>query len=107
MASRSAPSSSWRTGNRVTGTASHANIEVSPSGELIKADVLEGSDPISDARVSADRLRITTKSTDGSEDSNDFELHLLADNEAELRLVVPPDVPTPKPWKMTRVVAKP
>src|SRR5438270_8022085 len=61
--SRSAPSSSWRTGNRVTGTASHANIEVSPSGELTKAEVLEGSDPITDARISADRLRITTKST--------------------------------------------
>jgi hypothetical protein len=93
--------------NKLVGTVSHANIEVNKAGELTKAEADDGEDPITDIRVAGDILRITTKSTDGSEDSIQSELRLVAANEADLRVLVPPDVPTPKPWRLQRVAAKP
>lgn len=96
-------------GNKLVGNASHANIELNKAGELTKAEANDGEDPdpITDARVNGDILRITTKSTDGSEDSLQLELRLVASNEANLRMVVPPDVPAPKPWRLRRVAATP
>jgi hypothetical protein len=96
-------------GNKLVGNASHANIELNKAGELTKAEANDGEDPdpITDARVNGDILRITTKSTDGSEDSLQLELRLVASNEANVRMVVPPDVPAPKPWRLQRVAAKP
>lgn len=95
-------------GNKLTGSVSHADIELNKAGELTKAEAndAEEPDPIIDARVDGDTLRITTKSTDGSEDSIEAEIRLVAGNEADLRMVVPPDVPAPKPWRLERVVKK-
>jgi hypothetical protein len=62
----------------------------------------QAPDPIVDVRVDGDILRITTKSTDGSEDPIQSEMRLLKANEADLRMIVPPDVPAPKPWRMKR-----
>jgi hypothetical protein len=96
-------------GNKLVGNVSHANIELDKAGELTKAEAndAEDPDPITNTRVNGDILRITTKSTDGSEDSLQFELRLVASNEANVRMVVPPDVPAPKPWRLQRVAAKP
>jgi hypothetical protein len=96
-------------GNKLVGTASHANIELNEAGELTKAEANDGEapDPIVDVRVDGDILRITTKSADGSEDSIQSELRLLTANEADLRMIVPPDVPAPKPWRMKRDSRKP
>ena len=94
-------------GNKLVGNISHANIEVNEAGELTKAEVVDGANSITDARVNGDILRITTKSTDGSEESFHSELRLVANNEASLRMLVPPDVPAPKPWRLERVAAKP
>ena len=94
-------------GNKLVGTISHANIEVNEAGELTKAEAVEGANSITDARVNGDILRITTKSTDGSEESFQSELRLVANNEASLRMLVPPDVPAPKPWRLQRAAAKP
>lgn len=93
--------------HKLSGTVSSADIEVNKAGELTKAEVSDGTDTITSAVVNGNRLRITTKSEDGSEDSMDCEMVLLGPNEAELHITVPPDVPPevtrPKPWKLTRV----
>jgi hypothetical protein len=94
-------------GNKLVGTFSHADIQVNEAGELTKAEASDGASPITDARVNGDILRITIKSTDGAEESLESELRLLADNEASLRMLVPPDVPAPKPWRLERVTGKP
>ncbi len=94
-------------GSKLVGSVSHFDVEVNKAGELTKAEASDGEDPITDARVNGNILRITAKSTDGSEDSLQTELRLVASNEANLRLVVPPDVPAPKPWRLQRVAAKP
>ena len=82
-------------GNKIVGTVSHANIELNNAGELTKAEAndSEAPDPITDLRVDGNILRITTKSTDGSEDSIQAKLTLIAADDAELQMIVPPDVP--------------
>ena len=94
-------------GNKIVGTVSHANIELNNAGELTKAEAndSEAPDPITDLRVDGNILRITTKSTDGSEDSIQAKLTLIAADDAELQMVVPSDVPAPKPWKLKRASA--
>lgn len=96
-------------GNKLVGNVSPFNIEVNKAGDLTKAEANDGEDPdpITDARVNGDILRITIKSADGSGDSLQSELRLVASNEANFRMVVPPDVPAPKPWRLQRVAAKP
>lgn len=96
-------------GDKLVGTVSHADIEMNKDGELTKAEANESSepDPIADAQVKGDILRITTKSADGSGEGMRSELKLVAKDEASLRLMVPPDVAAPKPWRLERVSAKP
>jgi hypothetical protein len=90
--------------DKLVGTISHADIEVNKDGELTKAEASDGESPISDAQVKGNILRITTKSSDG--DSIRSGLTLTAADEAELQMLVPPDVPTPKPWNFKRVATK-
>lgn len=93
--------------NKVTGSASHANIEVNQAGELTKAEAKDGEDPITDAQVKGNVLRFTTKSTDGSGDSLQAELRLIGPRQGGIRLIgLPPDVPAPKPWEVSRVSQK-
>jgi hypothetical protein len=89
--------------DKLVGTVSHADIELSNTGDLTKAEAKEGEDPITDARINGNVLRITTKSSDGSEESIQAELTKTTADEAELRMLVPPDVPKPKPWKLKRI----
>ena len=92
---------------KVTGSFSHADMQVNQAGELTKAEARDGEDPISDAQVKGNVLRFTTKSTDGSEDSLQAELRLTGPDKGEIRLLgIPPDVPSPKPWEVSRVSQK-
>ena len=94
-------------GNKVSGSMSHADIDVNKAGELTKAEVRDGQDTITEAQVKGNVLRFTTKSTDGSEDSMQAELKLIAPGKGEVRMVgLPPDVPAPKPWAVSRVTQK-
>jgi hypothetical protein len=88
-------------GNKLVGTMSHADIELNKAGELTKAEASGGADPIADLRVKDKILRITIKSADGS-DSIKSALTLITTNDAELQMLVPQDVPAPKPWKLKR-----
>lgn len=90
-------------GDKLVGSVSHADVEVGKDGELTKAEPGDGSDPITAANVKGDVLRITF----GSDEAIRSELRLVAKDEATLRMLVPPDVPAPKPWHLQRVAAKP
>ncbi len=93
-------------GTRLVGTVSHVDIEVDKAGELTKADPTEGADPIAKLRVSGDTLRIAVKSGDDSDGPIESEIKLVGADEADFRLVVPPDVPAPRPWRLQRTPAK-
>jgi hypothetical protein len=53
-----------------------------------------------EAKLSSGKLRITTKEQD-SQDTIRFEMKLTGADQAELRILAPPDI-TPKPWKLER-----
>ena len=92
--------------DKVTGTISHANVDVDPkSGDLTGVDLLDGSDAVVEAKLTSGMLRIT------EEDGQQFEMKVLGPDVAEIQLVVPAEAaskfPTPKPWKLERAkVAK-
>ena len=94
-------------GNKVSGSMSHADIDVNKAGELTKAEPRDGNDSITEAQVKGNVLRFTTKSTDGSEDSLQAELKLIGPDKGAVRMVgLPPDVPPFKPWAVNRVSQK-
>ncbi len=89
---------------KLTGTVSHADMQVGKDGELTSAQPSEGSDPIVEAKLTGGTLLITTKEQD-SDDTIQCEMKLTGTDQAELRILAPPDVPTPKPWKLERAKA--
>ena len=87
--------------DKLTGTASHFDIKLDDTGELTSAEELDGSNPIVEAKLTNGILRITLKDED-SQDSLQCEMKLTGTDQAELRMLVPPDVPKPKWWKLLR-----
>ena len=83
---------------------SHADIQVGKDGELTSAEEHEGSNPIVEAKLTGGTLLITTKE-ETSQDTIQCEMKLTGTDQAELRLLAPPDVPAPKPWKLERAKA--
>ncbi len=87
--------------DKLIGTVSHADIQLSNAGELTSAEERDGSSPIIETKVTNGILRITSKD-DESQDMIECELKLTGTDQAELRMLVPPDVPKPKWWKLVR-----
>jgi len=89
----------------LTGTVSHADIIVDPkTGELTDVKAPGGDDdPISEAKLTNGRLLIT------SYEDVQFEMKLTGANQAQLQVVIPPEVagtvPPVKPWKLERLKA--
>ena len=86
---------------KLAGTVSHADMQVGKDGELTSAEEQEGSDPIVEAKLTGGALLITTKEGT-SEETIQCEMKLTGTDQGELRILAPPDVPTPKPWKLER-----
>ena len=90
---------------KLTGTTSHTDIHVNTDGELTSAEEQAGSDPILEAKLTSGMLRIMTKEQD-SQETIECDMRLTGADQAQLQLVIPPDVsatvPTPKPWKLER-----
>jgi beta-lactamase regulating signal transducer with metallopeptidase domain len=86
---------------KLIGTVSHSELQVDEHGELTSAEEHEGSDPIVEAKLTSGTLHITTKEST-SQDTIQCEMKLTGTDQAELRVLAPPDVPTPKPWKLER-----
>ena len=87
--------------DKLTGTVSHTNIRLDDTGELASAEELDGSNPIIEARLTNGILRISSKDED-SQETVQCEMKLTGTDQAELRMLVPPDVPKPKWWKLRR-----
>jgi hypothetical protein len=88
--------------DKLTGTASHFDVRLDDSGELASAEEGDGEAiPITEARLTNGILRITLKEEE-SQEMIQFEMKLAGTDQAELRMLVPPDVPKPKPWKLLR-----
>ena len=89
---------------KLSGSVRGAEIEVDKDGELTSARANDSSDPnpIVETTLTSGKLRITIKEKD-SEDTIQFEMKLTGADQAELRILAPPDVPVPKPWKLERV----
>ena len=87
--------------DKLTGTASQFDIKLDDTGELTSAEELDGSNPIVEAKLTNGMLRITLKDED-SQDTLQCEMKLTGTDQAELRMLVPPDVPKPKWWKLLR-----
>jgi hypothetical protein len=62
----------------------------------------EASDPIVEAKLTSGILRVTTKEQD-SQGTIQCDMKLTGTDQAELRMLTPPDVTAPKPWKLDRV----
>ena len=86
---------------KLTGAMSKASVELNADGSLASAEPNDGTNSITQALVNGKELHFT--SSDGTGDPVDWEIVLVGADEAELQPIVPPDVPKPKPWKMTRV----
>jgi hypothetical protein len=86
---------------KLTGTVSHADIQVDKDGELTSAEEHDGSDPILEVKLTNGLLRITIKEED-SQDTIQSEMKLTGTDQAEFRVLTPPDVTAPKPWKLER-----
>lgn len=87
--------------DKLTGTASHFDVKLDDTGELTSAEEADGSNPIIEAKLTDGILRITLKDED-SQDTLQCEMKLTGTDQAELRMLVPPDVPKPKWWKLLR-----
>jgi hypothetical protein len=87
--------------DKLTGTVSHTNIKLDDTGELTSAEELDGSNPIVEAKLTNGILHISSKDED-SQETIQCEMKLTGTDQAELRLLVPPDVPRPKWWKLRR-----
>lgn len=88
--------------DKLTGTASHFDVKLDDTGELTSAEEGDGSSTIIEAKLTNGILRITLKDED-SQDTMQCEVKLTGTDQAELRMLVPPDVPKPKSWKLLRV----
>jgi hypothetical protein len=88
--------------DNLTGTASHFDVKLNDSGELASAEEADGDPmPISEAKLTNGILHITLKD-ENSQDTIQCEMKLAGTDQAELRMLVPPDVPKPKWWKLLR-----
>ena len=87
--------------DKLTGTASHFDVKLDNAGELTSAEEGDGNDPIVETTLTNGILRITLKEED-SQDTIQCEMKLTGTDQAELRMLVPPDVPKPKWWKLLR-----
>ena len=89
---------------KLTGTASHADVQLDRDGELTSAEEQDAADPV-EAKLENGKLHITIKEQD-SQDTFQCEMKLTGTDQAQLQVVIPPDVgsevPRPKPWKMQR-----
>jgi hypothetical protein len=86
---------------KLTGTASLGEIQLDKDGELTSAHETDASDPIVEATVTGGILRITTKES-SSQETTQFEIKLTGTDQAELRMLTPPEITAPKPWKLVR-----
>jgi hypothetical protein len=88
---------------KLVGTVRGATIQLDSNGKLTSAHAIDSNEPspILDAKFASGVLRISAKETN-SADTVQFEMRITGTDEGELRLLAPPEVTAPKPWKVER-----
>jgi beta-lactamase regulating signal transducer with metallopeptidase domain len=86
---------------KLAGSVSRGEIQTDKDGELTSAHVIDGTDPIVEVRLTGGILRVTTRE-ESSRETIEFEIKLTGTDQAELRILTPPAVTAPKPWKLER-----
>ena len=87
-------------GENLTGTISHTDIQTNDEGELTSAEEKDGSDPL-EAKLTGSILLLTSREAN-SQETVQFEMKLTGVDEGELRVLVPPGITAPKPWRLER-----
>ncbi len=90
---------------KLTGSVSHCDIETDANGDIAKAQLQNGEDPIISTKLNGNVLRVTVKQEDSS-DTIQFGMTITAPNSAEIHVMVPPGMAPPKPWKVEKVKSK-
>ena len=93
-------------GNALTGTVQHAHdLQFADSGELKNVSEEQTTAAVGSAVLQGDGLLLTTSDT-GTQETHRYLMRLTSDNTAEVKMVamsMPPGMPKPKPWKLSRV----
>lgn len=80
------------------------SVEFSDNGELKKISEVFVTAPVTDAVVNPDGLLLTFKGPETQESSR-YMMKLTSETTAEIKMLamtMPPGMPKPKPWKLTR-----
>jgi hypothetical protein len=89
---------------KLTGTVSHANVQVDQNGELTSAEPGTGEDPVIDAKLDGNTLLLTSKDQQ-SQNTAQFQITLTGTDQAEVQQLGKISGTTPKSWKLERVHA--
>ena len=101
--------------DKISGTVSRVNIQISPTGILTDASALAGEDAISETIPEGIVLHLSTKAegqvstfAGDFEESIEYDMKLTRRDQAELQIAgAPTGMPVPAPWKLERKRAAP
>ena len=97
-------------GEQFSGAMRHPQkFELDDNGELKKISEEFVTETIVDGKLNPDGLLLTFKEPE-TQETNRYMMKLTSDSTAELKMIamtMPPGMPKPKPWKVTRYVAAP
>lgn len=92
-------------GDRMTGSVQHPqSIELYDNGELKSISADHSSELLQDAKITGDGLLLTVKDETTSE-LDRFAMQLTSETTANIKMLamsMPPGMPKPKPWKLTK-----
>ena len=89
---------------RLTGTVSHANVQLGQNGELTSAEPGAGEDSVVDSKLDGGTLVLTGKD-EQSQATTQYRITLTGSDQAEVQPLAKIAGTTPKPWKLERVTA--
>jgi hypothetical protein len=95
-------------GQQLSGSLSRAHdLQFNDSGEIKSVSDTQIAETIEEATLNGDGLLLTAKNPETHE-TDRFTMRLTSETTAELKMSamsMPPGMPKPKPWKLTRVAA--
>lgn len=93
-------------GNQITGTIQHPHdLQFSDDGELKSVGDEQSTATVENAQLTGDGLLLTVKDSK-TQETERYVMRLTTANTAEVKMVamsMPPGMPKPKPWKLSRV----
>lgn len=97
-------------GEQFSGSLQHArDLELNDNGELKKVGEEFATQTVIDGKLNPDGLLLTLKDPD-TQETYRYLLRLTSDTTAEIKMLgmpLPPGLPKPKPWKLSKTAAVP